>query len=323
MSNILQFGTQVQFNKGVTLSQYNLLIGNASGISNFVNTSSVGNITADPVNGLLINSGVITNTMINASAAIAYSKLNLTGDIVNSDISSSAAIAYSKLNLASSVKASDINSQAATNGYVLAANGSGGASFVAASSGTVTSVAFSDGSTTPIYAVSGSPVTTSGTLTITLSTQSANLVFAGPSTGAAAQPSFRSLVSNDIPNLSSLYESVSNFAVRSYQNSIALAANTSTPTTIAALTFAYATYGAESISYVVIESSTNARRCGTLRVSTDGTNVGFGDEYVESVQLGNGISFSAVISGSNVNIQFSGTGTNACTMRAEITAFAA
>ena len=70
----------------------------------------------------------------------------------------------------------------------------------AASSGTVTSVALSDGSTSPIFTISGSPVTTSGTLTETLSTQSANLVFSGPSSGAAAQPTFRALVNTDIPN---------------------------------------------------------------------------------------------------------------------------
>jgi hypothetical protein len=67
------------------------------------------------------------------------------------------------------------------------------------SSGTVTSVAFADGSTTPIYTISGSPVTTSGTLTETLATQTANTVFAGPSSGSAAQPTFRVLVQSDIP----------------------------------------------------------------------------------------------------------------------------
>jgi hypothetical protein len=71
--------------------------------------------------------------------------------------------------------------------------------------GTVTSVGFSDASTSPIYAISGSPVTTSGTLTETLNTQSANTVFSGPTTGAAAQPTFRSLVAADIPSLSGTY----------------------------------------------------------------------------------------------------------------------
>jgi hypothetical protein len=49
-------------------------------------------------------------------------------------------------------------------------------------------------------AVVGSPVTTTGTLadTITLVNQSANQVWAGPTAGAAAQPSFRPLVAADI-----------------------------------------------------------------------------------------------------------------------------
>ncbi len=70
-----------------------------------------------------------------------------------------------------------------------------------AGSGTVTSVALADGSTTPIYAISGSPITGSGTLTFTLDTQTANTVFAGPSSGSAAQPTFRALVAADLTGL--------------------------------------------------------------------------------------------------------------------------
>lgn len=51
------------------------------------------------------------------------------GGISNSQINAAAAIAYSKLALSASVKASDINSQAATSGQVLTADGAGGASF--------------------------------------------------------------------------------------------------------------------------------------------------------------------------------------------------
>jgi len=64
--------------------------------------------------------------------------------------------------------------------------------------GTVTSVGLS---LPALFSVAGSPVTTSGTLTATLAAQSANLVWAGPATGAAAAPSFRSLVSGDIPTI--------------------------------------------------------------------------------------------------------------------------
>lgn len=74
--------------------------------------------------------------------------------------------------------------------------------------GTVTSVGLADGSTLPIYTISGSPVTTSGTLTFTLANQLANIVLAGPASGGAAQPTFRALVPADIPNISGLYWSL-------------------------------------------------------------------------------------------------------------------
>lgn len=73
-------------------------------------------------------------------------------------------------------------------------------SFPGAGSGSVTSVGLSDGSTNPIFTISGSPVTTSGTLTETLSNQTRYQIFSGPSTVASAQPSFRYLVGGDLPN---------------------------------------------------------------------------------------------------------------------------
>lgn len=52
-----------------------------------------------------------------------------------------------------------------------------------------------------IFSVSGSPVTTTGTLTAALVNQNANVVLAGPAAGGAAVPSFRALVAADIPSL--------------------------------------------------------------------------------------------------------------------------
>lgn len=66
-------------------------------------------------------------------------------------------------------------------------------------SGSVTSVGLS---LPGVFTVSGSPVTTSGTLTVALATQSANVVWAGPTGGGAAAPTFRALVESDIPSLS-------------------------------------------------------------------------------------------------------------------------
>lgn len=60
--------------------------------------------------------------------------------------------------------------------------------------GSVTSVAL----TMPAeFAVGGSPVTTTGTLAVTKATQAANLLYAGPASGAAVVPTFRTLVVND------------------------------------------------------------------------------------------------------------------------------
>ena len=70
--------------------------------------------------------------------------------------------------------------------------------------GSVTSVGLEDTSSTLLYLISNSPVTSSGNLTITLKYQSANRVFAGPPSGPAAEPSFRSLVDADIPTKISL-----------------------------------------------------------------------------------------------------------------------
>lgn len=62
--------------------------------------------------------------------------------------------------------------------------------------GTVTSVGISMPN---IVSCTGSPITTAGTITCSLVTQSANLVWAGPATGSAAAPTFRALVAADLP----------------------------------------------------------------------------------------------------------------------------
>jgi hypothetical protein len=64
-------------------------------------------------------------------------------------------------------------------------------------SGTVTAVGLS---LPNIFTISGSPVTTSGTLTGALANQSPNLMFASPN-GSTGMPTFRSIVAGDVPTL--------------------------------------------------------------------------------------------------------------------------
>ncbi len=70
-----------------------------------------------------------------------------------------------------------------------------GANVVTINNTGVTSVALTAPS---IFTVTGSPVTTTGTLDFALNTQVANTVFAGPATGADAVPTFRALTFDDL-----------------------------------------------------------------------------------------------------------------------------
>jgi len=79
--------------------------------------------------------------------------------------------------------------------------GSGG-SATAAVAGTdyLTTAVTSVGLSVPsIFSVTPTPITTTGTFSVTAVPETANYVWAGPTTGAAAQPSFRALVGSDIP----------------------------------------------------------------------------------------------------------------------------
>lgn len=163
----------------------NATLATLSALTSATNLATVGTITTGVWNGTTIaiaNGGTGQTT---ASAAFgALSPLTTKGDILG----------YSTLNARVPI---------GTNGQVLTADSTQtlGLKWASPTTGTVTSVALADGSSSPIYSISGSPVTSSGTLTFTLGTQSANTVFSGPTTGSAAQPTFRALVVADIPAL--------------------------------------------------------------------------------------------------------------------------
>lgn len=109
----------------------------------------------------------------------------------------SGAVALGSSATATTPATNDDSTAVATTAWVRAQNyGAGGGS------GSVTSVGLSLPS---IFSVTGSPVTTSGTLTGALATQSPNAIFAGPTTGSAAAPTFRALVAGDIPDISATY----------------------------------------------------------------------------------------------------------------------
>lgn len=78
------------------------------------------------------------------------------------------------------------------------------------SSGFVTSVGLSMPS---IFTVSGSPVTSSGTLTATLNSQTKNYVLAAPQF-VNGVPTFRKLTADDMPDLSAMYDNYYSWSVK-------------------------------------------------------------------------------------------------------------
>lgn len=219
----------------LTNSVMNADISSSAGITYSKLSLTGGIVNSDVSNSASISysklnlSGSIANADVSSSAAIAYSKLNLSSSITNSDVSSSAAIAGTKispafgnqlittdmgigfeigghqttLSGASSGQTTDLSfflpNSAGTNGQVLTTNGSGNTSWIdVAGTGTVTSIGVSAPAE---ITVTGSPITTAGTIALTWSNEAANLVFAGPTSGGSATPAFRSLVAADLNSI--------------------------------------------------------------------------------------------------------------------------
>lgn len=86
----------------------------------------------------------------------------------------------------------------AGNSKTLTTDASGNPTWTDSSESGVTSV----GMTVPApFQVSGSPITDSGTLAVTVADQAANTFYAGPGSGADAGPAFRALTIDDLPDI--------------------------------------------------------------------------------------------------------------------------
>lgn len=182
------------------------------------------------------------------------------------------------------------------------ANWLAGGQAAGAGSGTVTSVGLALPAS--VFVVSGSPVTTTGTLTGTLATQAANIVFAGPATGAAAAPTFRALVAADIPGGGTIGGTiaVNQVAVGSGANTIAGSAaltfnatsgtvlGTTTTTNVFEMTGAVANYAEINIQNTTANAAASADVVATAdngSATTHFVNMGINSS------LGGGAPFTA------------------------------
>jgi hypothetical protein len=153
----------------------------------------------------------VTSTSLTAGGLIigaggsAIAVGNLTGDVTTSGSTASSVIKLRGAALDATIGTAG----AGQDGYVIYwdnASSSYKLKVLTPGTGTVTSVAL----TAPTeITVGGSPITTSGTIALSWANESANFVFAGPTSGGAATPAFRALVAADIPSLSATYQLLS------------------------------------------------------------------------------------------------------------------
>ena len=141
--------------------------------------------------------------------------------------------------------------------------------------------------------VSGSPVTTSGTLTGTLANQSANIVFAGPSTGSATAPTFRSLVTADLPTTSVTPGTYTNATVTFDATGRATSASNGSGGGLTASNFVYSetpsgTINGSNVTFTLANTPTS----GTVRLYENGQRLTQGALPADYTISGNTITFN-------------------------------
>lgn len=156
--------------------------------------------TVIPIAGT--GSFLTTTTTQTVSGAKTFSSITITGGSITGITDLAIADGGTGASTAATARANLLPTFAGNAGKVLLVNaGATDVEYVTPNPGTVISI----GMTVPsIMSVSGSPITSTGTLAVTLATQTTNTIFAGPSSGGNATPTFRNLVAGDIPALTYL-----------------------------------------------------------------------------------------------------------------------
>lgn len=291
-------------------------------ISGSTVSAKVDNVTID-VNGsnqLEVKTGGISNTQINAAAAIARSKL-ASGTVFAWVTNSSGGVMQDTSVTANRAVATDSNG------------------LPVASSTTDTELGFVHGVTSSIQTqINGLATTSLNNLastavnvsinpgvdnSISLGTTSLrwqNVAAINVLSGASDLTLNANGGSNSVQLINSGFKrgaTSSRYVNQIYTDAITLTGSAS-GTVASTFTVAFATIYAQEITYTVKDSSSNATRIGTIRVATDGTNTSITDMYTETADVG--LSWAAQISGSNLQLTYTTTANNKI-MRADTKQF--
>jgi len=157
---------------------------------------------ADNLSGLASASTARTNLGLGSISTQDANNVTITGGAISGITDLAVADGGTGASTASGALVNLLPSYTSNGSKVLAVNtGATDVEWITLPATGVTSVALSAPN---IFSVSGSPVTSTGTLSLSLANQTANYVWAGPTSGGSATPAFRALVAGDIPALSYL-----------------------------------------------------------------------------------------------------------------------
>ena len=191
---------------GVTAGTYTkVTVDNAGRV-----TSGASFVAADipALDASKITSGTITMPVVTSGAVSATSLSSKSIYVWDSDNTNSVEIVAPATGSFTSNYVLTLPTTDGSAGEVLQTDGAGNLSWVAASSGSVTNV----GLTLPsIFSVVGGPITTNGTFSATLASQTQNTFFASPN-GSNGAPSFRAMVAADVPALDASKVTTGTFA---------------------------------------------------------------------------------------------------------------
>ncbi|SEW33200.1 beta strand repeat-containing protein [Chitinophaga arvensicola] len=211
VQNITAVNTAGTFGFNTTAGTHKLTIPDAT-------TTAAGfmNLGAQSFKGLkTFTEGLYTKSLRVTDDVSTPTKLlgkDVNGDIASLTLDGNMSITAGQLNVANGtaswnankLKSIDIDfTVAPTTNQVLTYDGT---KWIAKNGATGTGTVTSVGLTMPgIFTVSGSPVTTSGTLAASLNPQAAKAVLVGPISGGLTTPTFRALEVTDLPDLSGSY----------------------------------------------------------------------------------------------------------------------
>lgn len=190
---------EISVGSGLVLSGNTLQSTGISSIPNLQQVTDIGSTTTDTID--LLGGSLVINTILKAGNIQLVDDLGTSGiNLVTNSSASDNRISFN--NPSGSISLVPISGMTA--GYTAILQHKSGTLAYLGDIGIsgVTSVGLSDTSSIPIYTITNSPVTSSGTLDITLNTQSSATFFAGPIGGPMPmQPTFRALLPADLLNI--------------------------------------------------------------------------------------------------------------------------